>query len=242
MSASAQTTVVAFGDSIAAGLGARGRAFPRVLAERLGAELDDRSLSATKVSRSLELAVADPPVADVALVMHGVSEALPRVPEHLLARLPRRWRGAGRLDPRPYFSSDPRKRMIQRADSWARTRTKVSLMRLAGTERWMTLPEYRRDLGLLLEALDGCGQVVVLGPTPIDDRGFPGASRALAEYAAVTRAVAADAGATFIALDAVLDRWDDLLADHFHPTASGHAKIAERVLEAVGRATVPRAG
>jgi lysophospholipase L1-like esterase len=223
---------VVFGDSIAAGLGARGQSFGSLVAADLGATLTDHSLSATMVSRSVVVA-ADGPEADLGIVMHGISEALPRVKANQLARLPRRWRGAGRLDPRPYFSARGHKRLLQHAESAARWRAKVVLMSLAGTEQWIALPDYRRELGALLDQLEGCRQVLVLGPTPIEDRYFPGASRALRDYAQAGQEAAAEHGRVFVALDDVLDQWDDFLADHFHPTAGGHRKIADHVIEVI---------
>src|SRR3981081_4697249 len=94
--------VIAFGDSIAAGLGAHGRAFPVLLASGLGMNLIDHASSAQMVDHPLTC-VDD--VEGVVIVMHGITEAIPRPPRAALRRMPRRWRDPGHLDPRPYFST-----------------------------------------------------------------------------------------------------------------------------------------
>jgi hypothetical protein len=226
--------VVAFGDSIAAGLGAHGRAFPVLLASRLGMNLIDHASSAQMVDHSLTQ-VDD--VEGVVVVMHGITEAIPRPPRAALRRMPRRWRDPGHLDPRPYFSTRRRTRLAQRLESGVRWRLRNTMMRLHGTECRMSIDEYEHRLRKLLGALDG-SPVIVAGGLPIDDRFFRGATAALRDYAERSRRVAEEAGATYVDLSDTLERWDDFLADHFHPNISGHRKIADRLAREVAM-TVP---
>jgi hypothetical protein len=221
--------VVVFGDSIAAGLGAQGHAFPALLADQLGTELVDRAGSASMVNHS-QTCVGD--VKGLVIVMHGITEAIPRPPRTALRWMPRRWTDPGHLDPRPYFSTRRRKLLAQRLESGVRWRLRNAMMRLHGTERWMSIDEYEHRLRALLDALSG-SHVIVAGGLPIDDRFFPGATAALRDYAERSQRVAEDAGAVYVDLSDTLDRWDDFLADRFHPNISGHRKIADRIVREV---------
>ena len=69
-----------------------------------------------------------------------------------------------------------------------------------------------------------------MSPLAIDKRFFPRSPESLAEYAGIGRRVADEAGVFFCDVATPSVRWDDYLADHFHPSAAGHERIAERIL------------
>ena len=66
------------------------------------------------------------------------------------------------------------------------------------------------------------------------------------EYGAMVKSMAAHRGATFVDLQAVLDKeletqpYLNLAADRIHPTPLGHWVIAEAFLKAVGITPRPR--
>lgn len=222
--------VVAFGDSVTNGLGARTREFPVVVAERLGVPLLNLSGTALMVSESVQ-EVTSPQPGDLVLVMHGIVEAIPRVPETRLHWLPKRWAGPGRMDPRPYFSTPRVKRTFQRLDSAMRWRLKNLLIR-RGAVALMEPTDYVAQLRLLVSSTaEVAAQVVVIVGSQIDDRFYPGAAAALQCFSLLSRNVARDLGASSVDISNGLHRWDDYLADHFHPSSDGHAKIAQLVLD-----------
>ena len=226
----AHVKLVAFGDSIAHGLGARGRSYPVLVAERLNAELTDMTGTATQIGESRESA-GRAAGADVVLIGHGTTEAIWRPTPRYLRFTPRRWRHPGWMDPRPYYSSRARKRALERAESELRWRVRVLLLRIERV-RWCPPEEYERELRAFVGELlvGGAQRVVIVSPLAIDERFFPRSPESLAEYAEIGRRVAEETGVFFCDVATPSVRWDDYLADHFHPSPAGHERIAERIL------------
>jgi len=225
--------IAMLGDSIAAGLGARGRQFPVLVAEDLGAELMDLSTSARQIRADDADAVRD---ATVVVIAHGVTEGILRPSTRALRCVPPRWRRDGWLDPRPFFSEQRCRGLSQRLESGIRWRVKSALLRVFGPEQW-TRPEHFS--AVLQAVVEGCGaeRVVLVGGFTLDDRFFPNSASELELYAAISRDVAATTGARYVDVAAACDRWEDYLADHFHPSQTGHRKIADAVTPAVHAAT-----
>jgi hypothetical protein len=199
-----------------------------LVAEHLKAELLDLTSSAMQITDSVRLA-SRARGADVVIVSHGVTEAIVRPAEKALRLLPARYRRAGWLDPRPYFSRRPVRRLGQRVESSARWRVKVLLMRLLGRQCWCDVQTYEVSLGVLLRSLD-TARVFVVGSAAVDDRFFPGSGRSLDEYTRVSQKVAETHGAVFVDLSDVCIPWTDYLADHFHPNVGGHRRIADKIV------------
>jgi lysophospholipase L1-like esterase len=231
------TRVVAFGDSITMGLGARGRPYPVVVAERLG--VPPRNLSGTAMMVDVSAAAAgECQPGDLVLIMQGITEAIPRIPAGRLRRLPRRWAGLGHMDPRPYYSTRARRRVFELVESDIRWRVKSALLRRGGAPL-MSPEAYEHNLaGLVGAALSVTPNVVVIVGAQISDRYFPGAAPAIDAYSQLSRTVADRSGVMCVDISRSLRRWDDYLADHFHPSAGGHAKIAETVLRALGHGSI----
>ena len=222
--------VVAFGDSVTNGLGARGREFPVVVAERLEVPLLNLSGTALMVNESAQVR-HNCRSEDLVLIMHGIVEAIPRVPETRLRWLPERWAGPGRMDPRPYFATSLAKRTLQRLDSALRWRLKCLLIR-RGAVAMMGPKDFADHLRLLVSSAAGvAAHVMVIAGSQIDDRFYPGAAAALRDYAQLSQSVARVEGVLYVDITHGLHRWDDFLADRFHPSADGHAKIAQLILD-----------
>jgi lysophospholipase L1-like esterase len=224
--------VVVFGDSIADGLGARGRGFPVLVAERLGVELLNLSASACMVDTSVSV-VGSCRSGDLVVVMHGITEAIPRVLPARLRWIPARWAGPARMDPRPYYSSRLGRRILERIDSAVRWRVKRLLMH-GSTATLMTPDDYARNLDLLLTAAASkATMVIVISGCQVNDRFYPHAQTALRRYSTITRESAGRHGVACADVSQALDRWRDFLADDFHPSSRGHEKLASVVLSAV---------
>ncbi len=217
--------IAVFGDSIAAGMGARGRAFPILIAERLGVDLRDLSGTSSQIGESAGRADAARDC-DLIVIAHNATEALLRPPASSLRWLPGRWRKPGWIDPRPYFSSRRRVRLVQRLESGIRWRVKVLWMRLFGAVPNTGPDDYAASLSDLVENL-GAERVVVIGALPVDTRFFPGSDVQVREYSSIARTVADRTGATFVEIWDAPRPWSDFCADHFHPNQEGHRRIAD---------------
>ena len=121
--------------------------------------------------------------------------------------------------------------MLERAESELRWRVCVLLLRIERV-RWCPPEEYERELRALVGELLGGGvqRVVIVSPLAIDKRFFPRSPESLAEYAEIGRRVADETGVFFCDVATSWVRWDEYLADHLHPSAAGHERIAERIL------------
>jgi lysophospholipase L1-like esterase len=225
--------VVAFGDSITTGLGARGREYPVIVAERLGVDLMNLSGTAMMVDVSTTT-VGECRPGDLVLIMQGITEAIPRIPASRQRLLPRRWVGLGHMDPRPYYSTRARRRVLELVESEMRWRVKSALLRRGGAAL-MSPEAYEHNLaGLVCAARTVTPDVVVIVGAQISDRYFPGAAPAIDAYSQLSRTVADRYEVMCVDISRSLRRWDDYLADHFHPSADGHSKIAETVLQGLG--------
>jgi hypothetical protein len=226
------TVLAAFGDSIANGLGSEGASYPRLLADRLGATYVDVTATSSQLSdciRSRERAKG----ADIALIAFGITEAMIRPTPGSLRFMPRRWRPAGWMDPRPYYSGRLAKRVPQRLDSALRWRMKVALIRLSGGMRWGEPTRYERELDDLVAWLleQGTSTVVIVGRFGHDERYFPGSGPSADEFLEANRRVAHARGVLFCEGSGICRQWGDYLLDHFHPNELGHRRIADRLAD-----------
>jgi GDSL-like Lipase/Acylhydrolase family len=224
-------TLVAFGDSIANGIGARGEPYPLLVAERLGARYLDLTGSAAQIPYALaHRHIAEG--ADIALIAFGITEGIIRPPSCALRFMPKRWRRPGWMDPRPYYSSRRWKRVLQRVESAIRWRVKVALIRLTRGIRWGDPETYKHHLMELIDHLRAAGTttIVIVGHCGHDERFFPGSGRSCEEFLEINREVAQATGSLFCDSAGLCSRWDDFLCDHFHLSASGHRRIAEHLI------------
>lgn len=215
-------TIVVFGDSVANGLGARGPTYCRLVADALNLRLVDLSASARQITEWPNILPADERPT-IAVIAHGITEAIVRPTPGALRWLPRRWRSPGWIDPRPYYSSRRGRRMVERCESALRWRVKVVLIRVGRQHRFTDIDTYEAALTDLVRRLQSGGaRVVVLGPPDLEEKYFPGSPNSQREYEERARR----AGGEFVSLAGQLDQWADYCADRFHPNAAGHRHIA----------------
>jgi lysophospholipase L1-like esterase len=99
---------------------------------------------------------------------------------------------------------------------------------------------YERDLRAIAEALHRASERLVLCTIPVD-LGRPRAAPKPRTANAIIRRVAAEHGATVVALDDLAGApW--LLPDAVHPTAVGQLEIADRAARALGAPRLPSTG
>ena len=220
-------TLLLFGDSIAVGLGVRDRRYAEIVASNIGFSLKDLAVSGATVEDSLALYESSSRGGDIAIIAHGVTEPIWRPSPRSLSLFPARWRRRGWMDPRAYYSSRWRKRVLERAESAIRWRLKNLVLKVPGAkEQLMTAADYESSLTTLINHLKSDGAVVILlGPPPIGEVYFPGSSSSQDEFAERASRLAA----IFIPLRETLLEWDDFLLDRFHPNDAGHRRIAATI-------------
>lgn len=175
----------------------------------------------------------------IVIIAHGSNEAMCRPVPSALRFMPRRWRRAGWMDPRPYFSEKLKRGVPQRVESSIRWRVKVLLIRLFGYVRWSDRNEFEDDLNALVDAASDDSTTVILMTAIVpDSRYFPHADTSFPVYNEVIRDVAKKRGAVCCDVVGHLEEWDDFLADHFHPNARGHEAIAALLETVVQRSLI----
>lgn len=224
--------IIVLGDSIAQGLGVKGQAY----ADLLGNQIINLAQSAAQIDYSYsllpEIAALQP---DIVIIAHGITEAIVRPTPAALKLIPKRWRKIGWLDPRPYFSRRFHKRCYQQSESALRWRVKVLLIRCFGGQTLGLPDDFECSLFTMTEALlrQTQAHVILLTHTGIDERFYPKSAASLERYLLCAKSAASRASSparvSFCNVSGRLDRWSDYFADHFHPNAVGHEKIAKAI-------------
>lgn len=230
--------IVLLGDSIAAGLGVAGCSYADKIEEILNVVPPTTrviSLAGTanqlsfSVTRLGEIIALQP---EYVIIAHGITEAIVRPTPRALRHVPARWRQIGWLDPRPYFSRRLWKSIYHRTESALRWRVKVYLIKKYGGATLTSTEDFELLLTKAVTSLlaQTSATVILLTHSGIDDRFYPGSLVSLNSYRDSIVRVAANLAAErvqFCDVSELLNEWDDFFADHFHPNASGHRKIAE---------------
>lgn len=218
-------TIALFGDSIACGLGVRDRRYGQIVCAQNDLDLLDFAKSGSTIDETWQAYLDQgAPQVEFAVIAHGITEPIPRPRANQLRYLPPRWRRTGWMDPRPYFSRRRGRRLLEKIESSIRWRVKNLLMRIGGHETFRDEDNY---VASMLEActylIERGVTVIVLEPTSIDDRFFPGARIAQERYFDRIRRIQ---GPVFLRTREALTEWDDYFLDRFHPNEKGHRKLA----------------
>jgi lysophospholipase L1-like esterase len=235
-----QSSLAAFGDSIAKGLGARGKPYPVLVAEHLDARYIDLTGTGAKITDALSLR-EEAAGADVILIAFGITEAMIRPTDRSLRFFPKRWRRPGWMDPRPYYSHRRWKRICQMIESAVRWRIKVALIRLTGGMRWMSPQAYEHHLVELVDYLQNASNsptIVIISRFGQDDRFFPASGPSFEEFLAINKRVAEAKETLFCDATHACRQWDDFLCDRFHPNRCGHKRIAEHIIASLSATSV----
>ena len=230
--------IAVVGSSHSAGLGVYGRSFAVRAAELIGAEALQLSRSAQVVAQVRDDLVEEVRTFGPGLVVVSFGAAEGHVhPSRLLQRLldrfaPANWRGPDGLEPRPYFSRRPARRLAQRAISRLKVQVKRALIAATGGFHRLSPADFEAGLRDLLDRLGPVPKVLV-GLWPVDDRMFPRSNPVLRRNDAILRAVAAERDdAVYVDTAGVVRRWEDFLDDHAHLNEAGHDRVAALIVAA----------
>ncbi len=237
--------IVVLGDSIAQGLGVAGSSYADKIALELSAvwpdiQLTNFAASAAQLTSSQallpQIVMMQP---DVVVIAHGITEAIVRPTPAALRLVPRRWRTIGWLDPRPYFSRRLWKRLYHKTESAVRWRVKVFLIKKYGTYTFTSADEFEKTLSETIEVLlqQTTAQIILLTHNGIDERFYPHSLSSLNQYKQRMIQVAKETLPTqrvhICDVSGLLTQWTDFFADHFHPNATGHIKIADALKQII---------
>lgn len=104
----------------------------------------------------------------------------------------------------------------------------------------MSLEEFRQHATeLILNILNNSPKtkVVLLTPSDIEEKYFPGSMESMKQYRGVLHDIcenSQDSNRIFLCdTSQALNKWSDYLEDRFHPNELGHSKIAKALLRTI---------
>jgi lysophospholipase L1-like esterase len=239
--------IAVVGSSHSAGLGVHGRSFAVRAADLLGAETLQLSRSAQVVDQVGAEAIAEITAfrPELVVVSFGAAEAHVHPSRFLQAVLdrfaPASWRGPDGVEPRPYFSRRPARRLAQRLVSRTKVLVKRVLIAATGGFHRLSAADFEAGLRDLLDRL-GPAPKVLVGLWPVDERMFPRSNPVLRHNDAILRAVAAERDdAVYLDTAGSVRCWDDFLDDHAHLNEAGHERVAALIAAVSGNRAGARA-
>lgn len=244
-----QQKIILFGDSITQGLGSKKINFTTELANKLGESysIENLAFTGTMIDYGLEIAkkksFSD---GDICVIVYGNVDAQIRPNQNgfIYPLIPRRFHGTGMLMPRPFYSSKPWKRLIQKMENIGREFFSKLIILVDGTEQWKDVAAFSEDYQEMVRLLKGHGATVVCCSTVyIDEHLFPkGTLEEYREFNEIIQGAAERHGDVFVDLFSLLkwavdkNGWNQIYNyDHFHPNTEGYELIANRLAFEISR-------
>lgn len=144
--------------------------------------------------------------------------------------IPKRYKGNGMLDPRPFYSSNKLRSLLEHTDSFIRFRLKIFLMKTCGTYSWVEVEEFEDEYRSFIDFFDINQKMLLVSTVYIDDYFFPGTNKNYNKYNKCIYNLAQEYELNFIDLRPIQKkfRWNELYnKDHFHPNREGYTWYAK---------------
>ena len=234
--------IAILGDSISEGVGSKKINYISSLSRNLNKNYQIKNFAYTgttikyAIQKIPELLAYNP---DVVIVFYGNVDAILRPKTdgklNLYHILPKRYRGNGMLDPRPIYSRNLYKSILEHADSLFRYNFKKLLIMMYGVYSWVGIEEFTENYQQLIDAINAEHRRIILVSTvTIDDYYFPNSTAQFIKYNSVIQQLARENNKLYLDLYSFLNEFDkDEIygADHFHPNANGYEIIGKKLAE-----------
>lgn len=231
--------VLVLGDSVIAGLGARGRSYGLTVGRFAGCSEVLSLARSTNTIRNVtdQLDQFRQYAPDLIILGAGGADGLVHTSatlQRIVDRIaPKSWQGVEGLEPRTYYSESTAKRVRQKITSRVKVAIKHVGLKFGDGYQRTPLPEFTTILRSLFAELDKIGvPVIVCGIVESDPKFFPKTPPAMDPYRdALERESAPYAQFTYVDIRNVIIQWSDYLADHTHLTPEAHDKVAAYVIK-----------
>ena len=231
--------IAVMGDSISQGLGSKQYNYCNELKENIEKKLKIRCkvknfaftgktiLYANEIKKEVEKFKPD-----IIISFFGSVDGMirPRKKEPFWSLLPKRYKGNGMLDPRPFYSSNKMRAFCEHIDSFIRWHIKILLMKICGTYSWVSLDEFENEYRKFLDYFNGKSNLLLVSTVYIDDKYFPNTNSNYILYNKCIKKLADEYCQDFLDIYSLQKaiKWDDIYgSDHFHPNLNGYTWYAE---------------
>jgi lysophospholipase L1-like esterase len=232
--------IAVLGSSSSTGFGTGGRSYGTLVGQALGAGCVE---NLSKFGRTTELMVEEdlPLVAalspDLVIVEAGMGDSLPHPGQWVQGMLerfaPKTWHGVEGLERRAYFRGTRPQRAQQWVTARAKTTLKRTLIQLTGGYTRATPAGFGEAFERLITELEGIAPVVVsVGMFDVDQHLFPKQHEMNLPFRQQRFAVlSGHQNVIAVEINQRLHQWADYHDDHAHWNASGHATVADEILQ-----------
>lgn len=172
---------------------------------------------------------------DCIIIFYGNVDALPRPKKDklLYKLLPNRYKKLGMLDPRALYSSDKKKKIIQKLDSYTRYNIKKILIKLYGYSQFVTIDKFEIIYKELVEkCLNNNINPILVSTVPMCEKYFPKANFEYQKYNNIIKKIANAYNIYYIDIYNDLNKYnphDIFLYDLYHPNEYGYELIAKDI-------------
>lgn len=238
------STVFLLGDSITQGLGSKRINFVERLKELVAPlHVESLALTGTTINYPLELlAKGEMPLeGGCYVILYGNVDAQirPNREGRVFSAIPMRFRGGGMLMPRPFYSRNPIKSVVQHAENFARKMISSLIIAVDGTEQWVDADSFAKHYGELLDSL-APSPCICCSTVHIDGMLFKGTPEQYGIFDDLIVEACSSRGAIHLDIGTPLRRaveaagWDSVYnKDHFHPNAGGYELMARLIANKV---------
>lgn len=237
--------IVLLGDSITQGLGSKKINFVYELLNLLGNNIEivnfAKSGTTIKYVDNIISLILEKEKPDCVISLYGNVDAQikPNRNGKIFNKIPRRFRlcNGSMILPRPFYSRNFYKRIIQKVENILRTIFRKMIYYFDGVEQWIELNEFEMRFCKIKQTLNNCNiDFFACSTVFIDDNLFPGSNN---EYIKFNKIIKKNILETYyidiynpLKEKIEKDGWESIYNyDHFHPNGEGYCLMAQIIAE-----------
>lgn len=238
-----------FGDSISSGIGSLMVNYTSILAKLLPDiyEIENHSLTGTTVKYCIEevdkYSYDD---GDWVIVFYGNVDAQirPNTKGRIFSYIPKRYKQGGMLIPRPLYSQNWKKRLLEYFDNFTRKILNFFVVTFDGYEQWVGIDDFTLTYNAIVNKLkQHTTNIVLVSTVYLDEKYFPNSNNEYEQFNEAIVDISRKYGTYYVDLYGVIKNhiektgeWESFyLKDHFHPNTKGYEIIAELFAEYILR-------
>lgn len=237
--------ILLLGDSITQGIGKKGINYQLIMENRYeNLEFVNLAKSGSTIEyvvQNINMITQMGKDCDVAIIMYGSVDARIRPDTdknryRLWSLIPKHYRKAGMMDPRPFYSRGKIKKGLQIGDNLIRLLICKLMFLTQGKCQWCSVRQFENQYNIALENLNNViPHIILLTPVCVDEKIY-GKENVIQyeKYANVVKSIALKYHLSVVDIYNTFKKeikkngWDSVFyLDHFHPNINGYRIIAD---------------